>query len=294
MTAGFARCDEALIVPRYDSPEYLARILEIVELHKVDAILGFADPDIASLSRGREALSQAGVKCFFPDKVATDVTFDKLRTYEMARSLGVPVPTTALSRSDPALGGSLVMKPRRGSASVGVSFLEGHDATPETSDEPIFQDRLEGVEVNTEVLCDLDGRVVRTSAWRKLRSRHGETELAVTVVHEPALEAAVLVAEALPLVGPADFDWIIVDGTPHLIEINARFGGGYPVSHLAGAGFVQALVDMAMGHELSAESTYEAGVFMMKELRPFGGRIEDAGALLHVAQGTVEDEVGWL
>ena len=77
------------------------------------------------------------------------------------------------------------------------------------------------------------------SCWKKLISRNGETELAVSLWRQDLIDFIQTLAAKLPIVGPCDVDVIDRDGELFLIELNMRFGGGYPVSQLAGAAFPQ-------------------------------------------------------
>ena len=39
----------------------------------------------------------------------------------------------------------------------------------------------------------------------------------------------------------------LVNGLPYVLEMNARFGGGYPFSHMGGCNLPKAIVDWAEG-----------------------------------------------
>ena len=56
------------------------------------------------------------------------------------------------------------------------------------------------------------------------------------------------------------------EGELFVLEINARFGGGYPFSHLAGADFPLALVDMVNKKEPRGISDINYGVIGLKSL----------------------------
>jgi carbamoyl-phosphate synthase large subunit len=256
-------------------------MLEVVRETGTNAMLTFADPDAAALAQFREELTNLGVNCFFPGRLASQVGFDKLQTAHAAAQLGVPVPDTTTPADRDSLNWPRVWKPRSGSASAGVTIARSGDEEPNPEPEyMIVQQFVAGDEVDVEVLCDLNSRVVRTSSWRKMRSRHGETELAVTEDFPDLVRLSTVFAEAVGFVGPVDFDWILGENGPVLIEANTRFGGGYPVSHLAGAGFIDALVRLARGETVQPASLCESGIFMMKRLEPFGGRLADAPEML--------------
>ena len=51
-----------------------------------------------------------------------------------------------------------------------------------------------------------------------------------------------------------------------LLEINPRFGGGYPCSHLCGADFPAKLIAIYKGQKLIPNiGDYPAGVYMFKQ-----------------------------
>lgn len=55
-----------------------------------------------------------------------------------------------------------------------------------------------------------------------------------------------------------DCDVFLVDGVPYVLEMNARFGGGYPFSHMGGCNLPKAIVDWARG------KTVDKGVISAK------------------------------
>ena len=54
------------------------------------------------------------------------------------------------------------------------------------------------------------------------------------------------------------------DETCAVFEINARFGGGYPLAHQAGARFTQWLVEEALGLPDTANDDWKSGVTMLR------------------------------
>ena len=285
-TPGFRHVDAAALVPSIESPDYPGAVREVVKQHEIDAILTFADPDTVALANLRHELSEAGVACFFPGPRTTKFTYDKLETARWAEENGFVCPRTVTDwdGARATFGASFVAKPRTGSASSGVLFIRPNDdrsiLAPDV--DYIFQEQLLGEEINLELLGDLNGSPVGLSLWRKLRSRHGETELAVTFRDDALLSYAERLSSTAEMIGPCDVDLMLVDDEIYLIEFNARFGGGYPTSDLAGAQFPEKLIAMARGESLELSVEFEPDIFMMKSLQPFGGRIADHKSLLHL------------
>jgi carbamoyl-phosphate synthase large subunit len=173
----------------------------------------------------------------------------------------------------------MIRKPRFGSASVGVTVIRNADDIPPPegdSTQYIYQEFIEGIEVNIEFCGDLDGNPVSISSWKKISSRNGETELAITTRRTDLIELGKSLCETAKIAGPCDVDVIDRDGELHLIEFNMRFGGGYPVSHIAGANFPQLMLEIHRGETPQLNTDFRDGIFMMKSLHPFGGHIDDA------------------
>lgn len=168
-------------------------------------------------------------------------------------------------------GSGFVVKGRFGSASRGLRFAEAAnladavaDATREVTDrqgraaheqhdvEPrdlvIIQERIDGPEYGLDVVCDLNHGFAGVLARRKITMRAGETDRAESVAADGFVDVARQLAEAVPHAGTIDVDVMVgADDKAYVIDVNPRFGGGYPFSHLAGAHIPNAYVAWAAG-----------------------------------------------
>src|SRR5690606_28947103 len=103
----------------------------------------------------------------------------------------------------------------------------------------VVQELIEGPEFGGDVVAPLvrDETTPRAVyAREKLSMRAGETDRAITVDPEPFRSLGCAVADVIGSQGLIDLD-VIVDraGVPNIIDVNPRFGGGYPFMHMAGA-----------------------------------------------------------
>jgi carbamoyl-phosphate synthase large subunit len=81
----------------------------------------------------------------------------------------------------------------------------------------------------------------------------------MTVDGAPFSSVAQKIASVLRYIGNMDCEFLERDGVVYLLEMNPRFGGGYPFSHEAGANLVKALctslsglpLEIAIKHEIS-------------------------------------------
>jgi carbamoyl-phosphate synthase large subunit len=101
---------------------------------------------------------------------------------------------------------------------------------------------------------------------RRLEVRAGEVVKAVTEAHAELQRLASRIQAAVPgLRGPWCFQAIErPDGRLAVFEINARFGGGYPVTHASGAHFTTRLLAEALGLPLPSIGPWRPGTLMLR------------------------------
>jgi carbamoyl-phosphate synthase large subunit len=283
-TPGFASCDHVELVPPIAHPEYDERLLSICERNGIDGLLSFSDPDVHRLAYLRSELASVGTTAFVPSPRAADLSFDKLRMADTLGDLGIHVPETTTSLEAAVNWGTDVfVKPRFGSGSRHTFLAESAlqmEAFASLEPDMVFQRVATGDHVNLETCGDLDGRTIGMSLWRRHRSRLGETELAETFFDPDVAAFAEKLARVLSIRGPADIDLVIGQNSISVLDINPRFGGGYPVSHLAGVDFPGKIVRMLKGEKVTPSLEWQTGVVMLKELRVIGGGVSETAKML--------------
>lgn len=291
-TPGFAACDASFLLPDIRSDEYVPALIELCIQEGVDALLSFFDPDVDRLSRHRAELQHAGVIPIVPSQRASEIGFDKHRTPAFLAEAGLNHATTYTdlglatdALTEGTLKFPLVVKPRFGFGSRHLFVARDPDelnAFFGYAPDMMIQRWFAGQEYHLDVLDDLEGNVVSVVPKRKTVMRAGETDQAVTVDDPELLALGETLGRALGRighVGPLDVDLFVEDGEPHVLELNPRFGGGYPLSHLAGADFPGLLIAMLRGETLAPRiGSYERGVMMMKDYAVLGGSLADFAA----------------
>jgi carbamoyl-phosphate synthase large subunit len=166
-----------------------------------------------------------------------------------------------------SLSGELIAKPVGGSASFGI--VRGRcvaDFKALSDNGYLVQHRWEGVEYTVNIFFDQFGLFRCATPHRRIEVRAGEVAKGRTE-HVPQLEdAARKVALALAGGrGPLCFQAILnSSGEYAVFEINARFGGGYPLAHRAGARFAQWLLEETAGLPCTANNNWKEGVTMLR------------------------------
>ena len=98
---------------------------------------------------------------------------------------------------------------------------------------------------------------------RKLSMRSGETDKAVTVAKDRFEGIVDKMIKSLRVRGNLDCDFLEQDDKIYLLEMNPRFGGGYPFTHEAGANHVQRLIDFS-NQQTSPKYEYKEDVAFAK------------------------------
>ena len=117
----------------------------------------------------------------------------------------------------------------------------------------IIQQKINGQEYGLDVINNLTGDYINTSVKKKAAMRSGETDCAVTV-DKPELKAVgEKLSGCLHHIANLDVDVFVDNEKIYVLEMNARFGGGYPFSHIAGVNLPQAIVNWLLDVEAPKE-----------------------------------------
>ena len=106
----------------------------------------------------------------------------------------------------------------------------------------LIQEKLSGQEYNLDVINDLEGKYQNTIVKKKFAMRAGETDCAETVNSVALKEIGQALSEKMHHIADLDVDVFCQGDTVYVLEMNARFGGGYPFSHMAGVNLPLAIV----------------------------------------------------
>ncbi|MBD2521578.1 ATP-grasp domain-containing protein [Nostoc sp. FACHB-133] len=267
--------DKSFLLPPVNHEDYFDKLLYICEQYQVRLLIPLNDLELPLLAKQRDRFLNIGTIPVISSSEVIDICFDKLATFKFLNSLGISVPKTYLSINEAReaikhqeICFPLVVKPRWGSASIGIeypeddeelelaylrskkmiskSFLAGISSTD--SDEYILiQEKAIGQEYGLDIVNNLAGTHITTFVKQKLGMRAGETDRALTVEHEVLKKLGEKIGKNIGHIGNLDCDVIVGQKSACVLEMNPRFGGGYPFSHVAGANIPAALIAWANG-----------------------------------------------
>jgi carbamoyl-phosphate synthase large subunit len=260
-------------VPGCLDPAYGPVLLEICQTNNVGLLIPTIDTELPFYAQNRAAFEASGVAVCISAEPVIAIACDKHATHRWLVANGFPTvwqssPSEALARPE-QWKWPLIAKPYNGSASVGIKHINGEKELAnlaETHPDYIVQEMARGREFTINLFVNTAGKCVCAVPHWRMEVRAGEVSKGVTVKDPRLIELACRVAEKLPGArGPLNMQCFLdAEGTIAIIEINARFGGGYPLAHQAGARFTDWLLDEQEGREVFACDNWTDDLAMLR------------------------------
>jgi len=264
--------DYAFAVPPATAPDFIEAMLGYCERHGIALVVPTIDTELLAYSHARDRFAAIGTIVSISAPPLVEMARDKLATARFLSAAGIPSPRTAsaaeLLAGTDAWPWPLLAKPRHGSSSRGIQIVQDRADVARLclGEDYILQQMLRGREFTVNLFFDDSGRLGCAIPHERLQVRAGEVEKGVTV-RDP-----VLCGLARDLAGAVDgafgalcFQAIVDEaGEASLFEINARFGGGYPLAHHAGGTFARWLIEQVLRLPRTVHDDWREGMVMLR------------------------------
>ena len=291
----FKYADAHVVSPLIYDNGYIDFLIDYCKKNNIEMLISLFDIDLYVLAKNKKRFEEIGVTVVVSDEEFIKVCNDKWLTYRYLSEKDIPTPKTYLSLenalsdiSSNKLSFPLIVKPRWGMGSLEIftadneeelevfykkikrnienSYLK-YESKEDLDNCVIIQEKIKGFEYGVDIINDLEGCYKNTVIRKKIGMRAGETDAAEIVENEKILDLTKKLAGYSKHIGNLDMD-ILSDGKNYyILEMNARFGGGYPFSHLAGVNLPLALVKWKQGKEVDQEIlNARVGVIGQKDL----------------------------
>ena len=296
LVPAFEVADGAFVAPLTYDEEYIPFILKICKENGIKAIVPVFDLELPFLAKAKPAFEQIGVQIVVSEEHVVRICNDKWLSYIFLRDHNIQTPRTYLDLSDlkraikeKQVSFPIMIKPRWGMGTMATyeadnteeleilykkckkeifeSYLK-YEANQDSDNCVILQEKVSGDEYGLDIICDLKCKYTHTIVKKKYEMRANETDCALTVKDSRLESIGRSIAESFSGIrGLMDVDIIRADGIDYILDLNARFGGGYPFSHAAGADIPMAIVKWIEG-ETTEEALFTAreGVMSRKEI----------------------------
>ena len=262
--------DKSFIVPPASSPDYVENLLKICEKNSINIIVPTIDPELLVLSENKRLFEQIGVEVVISDPEFIVQCRDKKLTHKYFDSIGVNR-ATDVDINNPSF--PFFVKPSDGSCSVGafkVSNPEGLKEIDFENTKNMFLEYLDPKE-HTEYTIDLyfnrDSELSCCVPRKRIEVRAGEVNKGMTLKNFLIPYVMEKFKKVPGVYGCINFQVFVNHSTDNIygVEINPRFGGGYPLSYLAGANYPGWIIDeYADSSQIDYFDGWESNLLMLR------------------------------
>ena len=266
----FFVADAAELVPKIGDSDYVEKLLDICDRHQIDLLIPLIDTELSLLSLHRQKFIDRGVTLVVSSVETNEICYSKKQTGAFFNSIGVGTPKIYNISEIENQHFPLIVKPDTGSSSVGVYHVRDRAELVFFSNyvkDAIVQELIDGDEYTIDILVDFKGNVISIVPRLRLETRAGEVSKGITTKNPALIAAAKYVVESLPgAIGCITLQCFLqLNGNIVFIEINPRFGGGYPLSYRAGADFPSWIFESYLGNTPKvAIDDWEDGLAMLR------------------------------
>ncbi len=265
--------DRHFRVPRCTEEDFPNIVASICEQCGVDLIVPTIDTELLIYAKNRNILAEVGTEVLISSEAFVEVARDKKATAAVLSAHNIPVPRTwtisdALE-NETELPFPILLKPRAGSRSEGVAIIENREKLNGgklDDDHFLFQEICTGREFTVNCFYDRSGALAACVPHFRKLVRDGEVCFAQTE-RVPAFTA---IAQKFSdifegLWGALCFQGFVGNsGSVKIFEINARFGGGYPICDQAGGTFARWILQDLSGQHPDYHDNWREGVRMLR------------------------------
>lgn len=265
--------DAAFMVPRCMAAEFMPQMLDICCRQKVDLIIPTIDTELMPFVEHKDMFNEIGTDIHIGDAQFVAVARNKEETARLLRSHNVPVPdswdATDFADKIESISFPVLIKPKGGSCSKGISIVSSIEEMQEMikgQNDLLIQEVCDGQEYTINCFYDRNGKCVSCVPHLRKFVRDGEVCFAQTE-RVPAFTA---IAHQFSKIFKGIWGCICFqgfkkeDGSVKVFEINARFGGGYPICDYAGGTYARWILQDLMGVAPDYHDNWREGVRMLR------------------------------
>ncbi len=239
--------DECFKVPKCDDESYIDDLFKLCVTKDIGLIIPTIDPELMVFASNKKRFEDAGIYFAEPDLNYIRICRDKRLTAAYLPKIGIAVPKM-IDKYHPVF--PMFAKPYDGSRSVNTHAIMNLDElTKEIQEDPklIFMeyiDKKEYREFTVDMYYGKDGRVKGIVPRERLRVREGEICKGITRKNYIVdfLKERMGYLEGVRGCICIQLFYRESDNDIKGIEINPRFGGGFPLSYYAKANYVEYII----------------------------------------------------
>lgn len=270
LSAACTVSDGCFKVPRLDEPTYIKILVEKCHENNIGLIIPTIDTELLLLSENQVLLSSKGIEIVISSNKIINACRDKRLIHSFFKSNNV---TVAEEYNKDALKFPLFIKPRDGSRSIDTFVINTKDDLTDyhfSNDKFMFLEYIDHSQ-NDEYTCDtyygLDNQLKSVVPRKRIEVRDGEVNKGKTDKNELVDYIKQYLNEINGARGCLTMQFFLNRITRKIvaIEINPRFGGGYPLAYISGANFPKWIIEeYFLKKEITYFENWEDNLLMLR------------------------------
>ncbi len=270
LSAACRLAEESFRLPRVGAPDFASALCDLCKREDVAIVVPTIDPELPVLAALSESFVAQGIDLVVSSPALIDQFGDKRLTAAFFKDRGLETPTIYPRGANPF---PVFVKPFDGSLSAGTMLIgSAEEMTPSVRDNPknIFCEFIDP-KTHTEFTCDLyydrSGALKCAVPRQRIEVRGGEVAKARTAKNEIVALLFECLGQIAGARGPLTLQLFRNDSSGRIVfnEVNARFGGGYPLTRCAGADFQTWLLrEYLRGEKIETHHAWADGLIMLR------------------------------
>ena len=262
--------DRAFNICKIEKDSYVDALIKICIENNIKLIIPTIDTELIKLSENIKKFNRNGIQLVVSDKKIINCCASKLEHEEIFNKLKIKIPQL-YSKNDYKL--PLFIKPDHGSSSLN-NFIINHETEISrkqlNNKELLFFEYIEKADYD-EYTCDLyydKTSVLKCVIPRKrIATRAGEVSKGVTKKNKLVDFLKIKGSKIEGFRGCITIQCFMHKKTEDVIgiEINPRFGGGFPLSYLAGGNYPKWIIqEYLLGEEIPVYNDWQENLLMLR------------------------------
>ncbi len=252
-------------VPRVTDKKYL-KILKKYCLEKnISIVVPTIDPELAILARAKDEFLEDGIFLAISSLDLCETFYLKHSTEKFFLTHNIHTPKIISDIKD--CNYPIFAKLNNSSSSIGAQIVHTYERAKDliNSGDYIFQEYVKGEEFTIDAFIDKTGNVICIVPRQRIEVRAGEVSKARTVKDKNIIDSVRNLCNKLKgAYGCLTIQLFKTKDKIVFIEINPRFGGGYPLSYHAGANYAEYLIRDYLGEQLSYNENWKDNLIMLR------------------------------
>ena len=262
--------DKCFAVPRCTEDDYIQKLYDICKKNQVGIIIPTIDTELAVLSENKHMFDTQGIVILVSNIDFIQMCRDKrkIACFFQQHNIKIPSPRDKYHPVFP-----MFAKPYDGSLSTNIHVIRNQDElTQQLLNDPklIFMeciDKTEYKEFTVDMYYGRDNRIKSIVPRERIEIRAGEINKGITRKNY-LVNYLKTRMEYLPgVIGCICLQLFYRERDNDVIgiEINPRFGGGYPLSYCAGANFPMSIIEeYLLGSTIDYNDDWKDGTLMLR------------------------------